>query len=65
MIYYSLSDGSLFSFKKKWHFLLAVKQAKPKLSSYVTCHTAFCQNQQFEKHHVRIRKMTNFDFVVE
>ena len=31
------SEGSLFSFLKIWHFLLAVKQARPKLSSYVTC----------------------------
>ena len=59
------SRGSLFSFLKIWHFLLVVKQAKPKLSSYVTCHTAFCQDQQFGKHHMRMRKMINFDFVAE
>ena len=59
------SRGSLFSFLKIWHFLLAVKQARPKLSSNVTCHTAFCQDQQFGKHHMRMRKMINFDFVAE
>ena len=65
MIYYMWFKGSLFSFLKNWHFLLAVKQAKPKLNSYVTSHTAFCQDQLFGKHHMRMRKMINFDFVVE
>ena len=27
--------------------------------------TAFCQDQQFGKYHVRMRKMINFDFVAE
>ena len=36
------SKGSLFSFLKILHFLLAVKQARPKLGSYVTFHTAYC-----------------------
>ena len=59
------SRGSLFSFLKIWHFLLAVKQARQKLSSYVTCRAAFCQDQQFGRHHMRMRKMINFDFVAE
>ena len=59
------SRGSLFSFLKFWHFVLTVKQARQKLSSYVTCHTAFCQDQQFGRHHMRMRKMINFDFVAE
>ena len=65
MIYNMWSRGSLFSFLKFWHFLLAVKQARQKLSSYVTCRAAFCQDQQFGRHHMRMRKMINFDFVAE
>ena len=49
--------------KKKWHFFLAVKQARLKLKSYVACHTAFCKDKPFGRHYGRIGEMKKFNFL--
>ena len=46
-------------------FLFGSKTSQAKVKFICDIHTAFCQDQQFGKHHMRMRKMINFDFVAE
>ena len=58
------SNGSLFSFKKFGISLWQLKTSRAKFMFICDIHTAFCKDQQFGKHHMRIKKI-HFDFVVE
>ena len=58
MIYYTWSKGSLFSFLTS-----NSKTRQSKVKFICDIHTAFCKDQQFGKHYMRIRKMINFKMI--
>ena len=53
-----------YSHLKNLAFPCGSKTSQAKFMFICDIHTAFCKDQQFGKHHMRIKKI-HFDFVVE